>query len=169
MRARDFATVRIRNGGYWAGIFVIAEWEGKQRMLQLFLADGGQLEHPANEPYDFANAAWNWPVSQSYLFPGAEVGFIRVDPGVGIDYCGLSIPKLYPGGGISGAGTTVSYDLNIRRLFECAYELGTLTWSNNAYNPNTEIQVKGVHWFAETVGTSGRISLTITNPQITSP
>ncbi len=153
-------------GGYWGGIYLIAEWEGVQRMLQVLMADGGVLSHDPGVPGDFANGLWNWPVSQSFFYPGAEVGFVRVDPGIGLDYCGISIPKLRPGFGFTGAGTKISYDLNVRRLFECAYELGTLHWSNDTYNPNQEILVKGIHWFVETYGTTGSISLTVSNPTI---
>ncbi len=157
--------------GYYVGLYLLAEWQGTRRMLFFSLDDRSAMAYPVW--CDFGCQTWNWPLQQSMFFPGAQVGHIKSSPGIGLDYCALRLPALRPGPldsstGLHGAGVERNYDLSIRRLFECAFTLGTLRWDDNQADPDVLVNVLGVHWFVETYGTSGTVGLSIRNPRITS-
>jgi hypothetical protein len=132
--------------GVHVGFFVIAEWSGVPRLLfvELF-RDGVIATFPAVQ-----KSNWNWPVYDSFYWPGGQVGVISAAAARG---CGLNVPDLVAGGSYQ------YYDIDLTALFECA------SLTHNAFSPSLpygSIPIHGVHFFVESANaTGGSLEMTV--------
>lgn len=86
-------------------VFVEAMWGGAKRMI------GVTLQAQSSN-----RAHWNWNVSSSFYYPGAEFNFISVDDI--LSRCQLQNASVQKMDGVP-VGVTMNYSLPIRGLFEC--------------------------------------------------
>lgn len=129
----------------WSGVYLMAEWDGIPRMIQVpFFRRGGL----GGSSVEAATANWNWPVEQSIYFPGAEVAILPIGS-TDISSCGLDIDEIETG----DIGTTQYFDFNASEVFNCASDLGLIT----DMPENEDIYLNGIHFYSETVGASGYI------------
>jgi len=136
----------------WTGVFVLAQWDGKKRMVQVPLhATGATADDPA------ARTFWNWPVKDSIFFPGAEVAVLPAWSDEAID-CDLGIDEITSG----DIGTTQYYDFRVSEVFKCALDEYLLTG-----DPSGTIDLEGVHFYIETEGANGYVWSMIENVTIT--
>jgi hypothetical protein len=137
--------VNSNPAGVHVGFFVSTEWGGTPRLLfvELF-RDGVFLGQPQAQ-----TSFWNWPVYDSFYWPGGEVGIITAATARG---CGLSVPDLVPAGG------AVSFDIDLTDLFSCATANGVFSSSL----PGGSHPIEGVHFFVESANaTSGSLEMTV--------
>lgn len=137
----------------WTGVFVLAEWGGIKRMVQVPLhATGDTAGDPA------ARTFWNWPVNDSIFFPGAEVAILPAWSDEASD-CDLGIDEITSG----DIGTTQYYDFRVSEVFKCALDEDLLTGND----PSGTIDLEGVHFYIETEGASGNVWSMIENVTMT--
>jgi hypothetical protein len=139
------------NAGSHAGMYITAQWGGKNRQIFLDYFAQGSLAFPNN--LDVGRLHFNWPIEDSMFYPGAEIVFFN--PSNLQSECGITFPALP----ISTSITT-HYQFNASEVFACASRLNKF----DAPMPlNTEIPLVGVHWYVESAGTQGVLSVMVEN------
>lgn len=134
------------NTGVHGGIFAIASWNNIHHMLFLeFIREGvySNIVYPDK-------ALWNWPIKDSFYYPGAKIAAFATDTSL-IESCGLNYPDL----NLSDSNFS-NYQIDLTKLFRCAGKIGYFTDM-----PEGEIEIEGVHWFIETAGATGELGLEI--------
>lgn len=127
------------SGAGHAGIWLRTSWGGKPRMVFFQL----MRENNAACGDSACNGKWNWPVSESFMFPGGDIAIFNSY--TALQQCGISIPE------IPRTGATQSYSINTYQLFQCASNLGLF---DTAMPANEVIPLEGAHWFIESeIGT----------------
>lgn len=135
--------------GSHAGIFILVSWNDTTKGLFLDLFRSGIYENEDYHP-PISSAKWNWPLEDSFYYPGAQ--FTNFESGQDItNSCGLTISKYE-----INAIEPQEFDIDISRLYECARDLGYYPDL-----PDTGIEIEGVHWFIETNGPKGELSIEI--------
>lgn len=135
-------------GGVWSGVFLNTAWGGAKRGLFLMIHMQGHLV--INEPNKKVH--WNWPVAESFFYPGFELGYIT--PKIAKDLCGIIIPDMAKG------GATTEFSIDVAGLMQCASDHGFFSV------PMTpDAVLTGAHWFVEFTGTEGEFRFTVENPQ----
>jgi len=132
-------------------MWAIAEWGGVPRMLFLELFHEGLDSCSDTAPTgDCAGALdWNWPIEESYLFPGADLAFLDAED---VDrLCGFPVERL------TTVGQEVAYDLNLGELFDCASNLGLFLDPM----PPEPVPVRGLFWGDEGQGESGLLWMSL--------
>lgn len=134
------------NAGAHAGIYAIASWNNIHHLLFLeFIREGvyASFVYPAK-------ALWNWPIEDSFYYPGAKIASFATDSSLkescGLDYSELNLSD----------NNFSNYKIDLTRLFRCAGNIGYFTDM-----PKGEIEIEGVHWFIETTGLTGELGLEI--------
>ena len=143
--------------GAHAGLFFLAEWGGKKRVLFLDFFGDGAADYRPFAPID---RVWNWPVANSFMFPGADLAYLVAGTS---SVCGLNVPRLAAGSGSPANGPAQTYSIDLSRLFKCASDQGLF----RTPMPNGNIDVTGVHWFLETVGQTGYLWLSVEDTNVT--
>lgn len=132
--------------GLHAGVYAYASWGGIPRLLFVDLYGDGILA--GNGPP--GESRWNWPVHESFQYPGAEV--LASIAGESLHtYCGIDIPPLDP------QGARVRYEIDFGRILGCLDARGLTTQPM----PDGAIALDGVHWFIEGAATLGALGLDI--------
>jgi hypothetical protein len=138
--------------GVTAGFYAIASWDGVKHLLFVHQLGEDQLDFNAVPP---ARSHWNWPVQESFYYPGAEVAAFA--NGHVAASCGLNLPRL------AVDGRWLQYSVDITRLFGCASDLNLFSSPMPAAQ---DVALDGFHWYIEAVGSSGALWLSIENPQV---
>jgi hypothetical protein len=132
-------------------MWAVAEWGGVPRMLFVdFFHEGLDSCSDAAPGGDCAGAIdWNWPIEESYLFPGADLAFLDAED---VDrLCGFPVERL------TSVGQEVEYDLNLGDLFHCASSLDLFLDPM----PPEPVPVRGIHWVDEGQGESGLLWMSL--------
>ncbi len=132
--------------GSHAGIFAIASWNNVHHLLFLELIRTGVVTTLTTP----SNSFWNWPVKDSFYYPGANVVIFTAGENLQ-QSCGIDYPALDP-----NSNSFTNYAIDIGGLFRCAKSLGFYPDL-----PDGEIEIEGVHWFVETLGLTGELSLEV--------
>ena len=130
--------------GLHAGLYAYATWGGIPRLLFVDLYTDGVLA--GNGPP--GESKWNWPVRDSFQYPGAEV-LVSVAGDSLHTYCSIDIPPL----DLQGARTR--YKIDFGRILACL-DARSLTAQPM---PDGDIALDGVHWFIEGAATLGGLGL----------
>lgn len=142
--------------GSHAGIYLLAEWGGTDRMLFLELWRTGYFANPDYKP---ASGRWNWPVEQSVFYPGAEIALLPAGH-PDLDSCNLRIEPY----SMQRQGKPKSYRVDVSELFQCAEHLNLFSDAM----PDSTIALDGVHWFSESYGTEGFLWAAVAKASISS-
>jgi hypothetical protein len=151
-------------------LIAVSEWKDvtgtrdTPRMIQLHLFHDAPFD-PAKD--NFAGRGWNWPLQQSFYFPGADIAYMDVR---GLQAkCGFTLPMppvTYDGTAISynnPSGTQLNYDVDLQKLFKCASNLGLF---REPMPTTSNIKIKGVHWALEGAGLNGWLWTSVHNMQM---
>ena len=141
----DVCTINS-NFGVHAGIFAIASWNNVHHMVFFdFIREGVYASQPNQ-----AKGLWNWPIKDSFYYPGAEIvafaSSSEINSQCDVNYTNLAL----------NSDIFRNYNIDLTKLFRCAQNAG--------YFPNlpsTEIEIEGVHWYIETTGLVGEIEIEI--------
>jgi FG-GAP-like repeat len=139
------------NAGSHAGMYITAQWGGKNRQIFLDYFAQGSLAFPNN--LDVARLHFNWPIQDSMFYPGAEIAFFN--PSTLQSLCGITFPALPV-----STSVTTHYQFNASEVFACASRLNKF---DTPMPVNTDIPLVGVHWYVESAGTQGVLSVLIEN------
>jgi hypothetical protein len=125
----------------------MSEWGGKQRMLFINLFHWN-LDVSDSEGDVGNHLHWNWPIQQSFYYPGADIAYMDAEHIQ--QYCGIYVPELIY------IGDEYPYNLDLTALFQCAS--GNNTENKNLFDvamPPGSHPIKGVHWAVEGTGVNG--------------
>ena len=113
-------------------VFIEGMWGGAKRMI------GVTLQAQSSN-----RAHWNWNVSSSFYYPGAEFNFISVDDIV--SRCNLQNASVQKMDGVP-VGVTLNYSLPLRGLFQCIDKNAVpgLAWTA-ARPPAVPLLISGIH------------------------
>jgi hypothetical protein len=136
------------NPGAHAGMYITARWGGINRQIFLDYFGAGSLTLGAAP----STRHWNWPITDSFLYPGSEIVFL--DSYSLQNSCGITFPILPQPTIPTNAETRITqpYAFNASAVFACADRLNKF---GTPMPLNTPIPLIGVHWYVESVGTSG--------------
>ncbi|MET0231071.1 MAG: hypothetical protein ABW186_09095 [Rhodanobacteraceae bacterium] len=124
-------------------LWVVANWGTTPKAIFITLYHWNiQNSLPPANPAIFH---FNWRLSQSALYPGADIVYIDAEDMS--FYCGFSLPSLV-------ARTDVDYRLDLTRLFSCVSDRGLFTEPMPA---TSNIPVTQVLWANETTGINGSL------------
>jgi hypothetical protein len=137
--------------GVHAGLYALASWGGVPHLLFVDLFGEGILDDSADAP---AESKWNWPVQDSFFYPGAEVLLFVAGTQLST-YCSIDLPRY------TTDLAQRRYRIDFGAIFACAQRLGLLTQPM----PDTDIALDGVHWYVEGVGTSGTLGFSFSHPE----
>jgi hypothetical protein len=130
--------------GVHAGIYGIAHWGGVPHMLFVDFYGVGVQDY---EMYAPGESKWNWPVQDSFYYPGAEV--ISMVAGTQLStYCGIDLPRY------TTDLARHRYAVDFGKLFACANSLGLVS----PPMPAGDIALDGIHWYIEGVATLGTLA-----------
>ena len=139
--------------GSHAGLYLLAEWGGKKRLIFIDYFGAGSLSFGSAVP----TLHWNWPIAESFFYPGAEIVFFNASTLQ--SSCGITIPSL-PENADPSTRVTTHYTLNASSVFSCASNLGKFDTAMPAYSA---LPLIGVHWYVESVGTQGALWIAVEN------
>ncbi len=135
------------SNGIHAGVFAYATWAGVPHLVFISLYADGVLDNPNGQPVE---SKWNWPVRDSFQYPGAEALYVAAGDMLQA-YCGIEVPRL------DLAGTRHRYTIDFGRVLACFDELGLI----RDPMPGGDIALDGVHWFIEASGTQGSLGIDV--------
>lgn len=130
-------------GATFFRLIAVAQWQDSigrdvPRMIQL------NLYHDTLND-GFVGRGWNWPLRQSFYFPGADIAYIDVEELPA--YCsGYSLPTF------TSVGQQIDYDVDLQQLFQCASDGGLF---RDPLPASANVMLRAVHWAAEAVGSDG--------------
>jgi len=133
--------------GVHAGLYAYATWGGVPRLVFIDLYGSGVLDYSGGPP---GESKWNWPVRDSFQYPGADVLFFVAGDSM-LTYCGIDVARL------PLQGTRVRYSIDLGKVFACADARGLPTQPM----PDGDIALDGVHWYIEGSGTQGSLGLDV--------
>ena len=137
--------------GVHAGIYGIATWGGVPHMLFVDFYGLGVQDYSMYAP---GTSKWNWPIEESFYYPGAEV--ITFVAGTQLStYCGFDLPRY------TTDFAQRHYAVDFGRLFACANSLGLVSPPMPAGN----IALDGIHWYIEGVATLGALGTEISHAE----
>jgi FG-GAP-like repeat len=143
------------NSGAHAGMYITAQWGGKNRQIFLDFFGSGSLVFPTD--LSVSRLHFNWPIANSMFYPGAEIVFFN--PSTLQNLCGISYPNL-PINSAPSTSALTHYQFNASEVFSCASRLGKF---DSPMPLNTEIPLIGAHWYVEGVGTQGLLGIAFEN------
>ena len=135
------------SNGIHAGLYAYATWAGMPHLVFIDLYGSGVLDYSGGPP---GESKWNWPVHDSFQFPGAEVLYASAGDTLQA-YCGIDVPRL------DLAGTHQRYAIDFGRILACFDALGLI----RDPMPGGDIALDGVHWYIEASGTQGSLGIEI--------
>jgi hypothetical protein len=129
--------------GIHAGIYGIATWGGVPHLLFVDFYGVGVQDYSMYAP---GESKWNWPIEESFYYPGAEV--ITFVAGTQLStYCGIDLPRYTTDLAMH------RYAVDFGALFACADRLGLVA----PPMPAGTIALDGIHWYIEGVATLGSL------------
>lgn len=138
--------------GVHGGFYAIASWDGVKRLLFVDLVGEGALDYSAMAP---GKTHWNWPIEESFYYPGAEVATFTSDSLA--TQCGINVP------GLALDGRWLQHSVDITALFACASNLNLFSSPMPA---SGDVALDGFHWYLESVGTRGALWISIEDPRV---
>jgi hypothetical protein len=144
------------NTGVQAGFYAITSWNGINRLLFVNLLVDGAM---ASQGDPAIRAKWNWPVLESFYYPGAEMVVFNTDSlrrNRSDRGCGIDLPAL------PRDGREQAYRVDVSALFACASDLGLFSDAM----PTGELPLNGFHWYMESVGSAGWLWLAFEQPRV---
>jgi hypothetical protein len=124
-------------------VWAVAEWGTKPKAIFLTLYHYNiQNSVPPNNPSTYH---FNWPITQSALYPGDEIVYIDAE-----DmnyYCGFNLPSLV-------IDQDVDYQIDLTTLFRCVSQRNLFTEPLPA---TEDIPVTQVLWANESTGVNGAL------------
>lgn len=138
--------------GVHAGFYAIATWGGLKRMVFVDLVGEGVLDYGTSPP---GTTHWNWPVAESFYYPGAEVAHMTASHLETL--CDVSVPKL------ALDGRWLEYSVDATAVFACASSLNLFTSGMPA---SGDVPLDGFHWYVESAGTRGALWISVEDPQV---
>jgi hypothetical protein len=137
--------------GIHAGIYGIATWGGMPHLLFVDFYGVGVQDYSMYAP---GESKWNWPIADSFYYPGAEV--ITFVAGAQLStYCGIDLPRY------TTDLAQYRYAVDFGRLFACADSLGLVS----PPMPSGDIALDGIHWYIEGVATLGTLGIEISHAE----
>ncbi len=137
--------------GVHAGLYAMARWGGMPHMLFVDLYGEGVQDYSMAAP---GESKWNWPIQDSFLYPGAEVLSFVARKQLST-YCGISLPSY------TTDLAKRHYRIDFGTIFGCAERLGLLSQPM----PDGDVALDGVHWYVEGVGTTGELGFEVSHPE----
>ncbi|HEX5124455.1 MAG TPA: hypothetical protein VFV97_14525 [Rhodanobacteraceae bacterium] len=129
--------------GIHAGIYGIATWGGMPHLLFVDFYGVGAQDYSMYAP---GESKWNWPIQDSFYYPGAEV--ITFVAGTQLStYCGIDLARY------TTDLAQRHYTIDFGKLFACANDLGLVSPPMPAGN----IALDGIHWYIEASATLGSL------------
>lgn len=150
--------------GSHAGFFVIAEWSSPAnpgdpainypKFVWIELFGSGVLSGATN--FD-GTSKWNWPIFDSFLWPGGEIAFLGANT---VSQCGgINISPLHP------FGYYTNYNIDLTELFRCASD--TFNSFQTPMPMTGNVNVLGVHFFTEVANaTTGELEVSVRDVRI---
>ena len=138
--------------GVHAGFYGIASWDGVKRMLFVNTISTADLDYGAGPP---AKMRWNWPVHESFYYPGAEVAMLSSAQLAGL--CGIDVPPQ------PLVARPVQYSVDITSVFGCASNLNLFSSPMPGF---ADVELEGFHWYLESVGSSGALWIAVEYPRV---
>ena len=138
--------------GVHTGFYAIASWDGVKRLLFVDLAGIDALDYDTLAP---GKTHWNWPIEESFYYPGAEVAIFTTAALAA--RCGIDLP------GLALDGRWLQYSVDVTGIFACASDLNLFTSPMPAWR---DIALDGFHWYLESAGTRGALWLSIEDPRV---
>lgn len=136
-------------------VLVMSEWQGKRRGLFITLAHWN-YDNSSSNPGDFEHQfKWNWPMLESFYYPGAE--FALIDAEDMQFHCGVSVPRL------TSVGQEIAYNLNLWWLFQC---ISNLNGWDSPMPSFPAPAILGVHWAVEMTGENGKLWTSVHDMQL---
>ena len=142
----------VSEGGVHGGIYVIAKWGGIRRLVFLDLFQSGVMQGLKtcdDKRAPDCRSRWNWPVKDSFLYPGGDMALLSVNSNE-LRSCGINIPTL--------SSNLNIYKIDLSKLFKCVSD-------NNMFDQkmpnNRNINVLGVHWYIESQGETGKVDIAL--------
>lgn len=135
--------------GARAGVALMSDWNGGQRMLMLELFGAGVHD---STPFAPLRVGFNWPIADSVLFPGGDI-VVLTSQQIARDCPQLALPAL--------STRMQRWTIDVRAAFACAA-------STFADPPpaNAELIVDQIHWYVESYGTRGHFWWALQRPRI---
>ncbi len=137
--------------GVHAGIYGIARWGGVPHMLFVDFFGLGVQDYSMYAP---GESKWNWPIADSFFYPGAEVSTFVAGTQLST-YCGIDLPRYTTDLAVR------RYTIDFGRLFACADSLGLVS----PPLPAGDIALDGIHWYIEGVATLGALGNEISHAE----
>lgn len=132
----------------WSYIYIVSEWAGKQSGMFINLYHWNlDVSNATNDPGD--NLRWNWPIQQSFYYPGADIAYMDAEDIV--HHCGIYVPRL------GYTGQQINYNLDLTALFQCASNKGLF----EVPMPAGIHPIKGIHWAVEGTGINGALWIAV--------
>ena len=139
--------------GVHAGLYAMAHWGGTPHILFVDLYGEGVQDYSMDVP---GESKWNWPIEDSFLYPGAEVLSFVAGRQLTTS-CGIDLPRY------TTDLAKRHYQIDFGAIFGCAERLGLLSQPM----PDGDVALDGVHWYVEGVGTSGELGFEFSHPETT--
>lgn len=127
-------------------VYATTFWGGKARGLYVTLAHWN-WDNSTSTGFT-KEYKWNWPMQESFYFPGIEWVFIDAEDVQ--SHCGFTIPRL------TTKNQQISYDINFQSLFQCLGSTSKNGW-DSPFPTSAALAINGVHWSVEMTGVSGWI------------
>jgi hypothetical protein len=122
-------------------VWVLANWGTKPKAIFITLYHYNiQNSVPPDDP---AGYHFNWPITQSAFYPGADIVYIDAEDLD--DYCGFGVPALIH-------RKDVDYSIDLTALFRCVDDRLLFT---ERMPPTNDIPVTQVLWANESTGVDG--------------
>ena len=138
--------------GVHAGFYGIASWDGVKRLVFVNTISTDDLNYDDSPP---SKTHWNWPVQESFYYPGAEIAMLSSVQLLG--NCGIEMPRQPLEVG------NQQYSVDITAIFACASDLKLFTSQMPRFS---DIDLDGFHWYMESVGTRGALWLSVEDPRV---
>ena len=136
-------------------IWLLANWGTKPKAIFITLYHWNiQNSVPPGNP---AIYHFNWPITQSALYPGAEIAYIDAEDMA--FYCRFAVPLLTP-------QHDVAYRIDLTTLYTCVSDRGLFTEPIPA---NADIPVTQVLWANESTGVDGALWIDVHDQRMVAP
>lgn len=133
-------------------VWALANWGTKPKAIFITLYHYNiQNSVPPGNP---AINHFNWPITQSALYPGAEIVYIDAEDMA--YYCGFDVPLLAP-------QQDVAYRIDLTALFSCVSKRNLFT---EPLPSTADIPVTQVLWANESSGVDGLLWIDVHDPQM---
>lgn len=149
--------------GVHSGIYAISKWDGKNHLVFIDFIGEGAMEtlydgthNPNPGQSDPKRVFWNWPIAESFYYPGAELAYLTTTSLERM--CGIKLDRVRPATNKDAR----DYELDITRIFACVSDQKIFT---TPMPSNQDVALEGFHWYMETIGSAGWMWESFENPR----